>query len=62
MDVDLGVRSLRDVGVGDVVAFIEQQATGPGLAVIGGEEGGEFFAIVGGVRHVPAMADEQEVA
>jgi hypothetical protein len=36
-DADVTVWSPGDVGVGDVVAFIEEQLAGPGLAAIGGK-------------------------
>jgi hypothetical protein len=36
-DADVTVWSQGDVGVGDVVAFIEEQLAGRGLAAIGGK-------------------------
>lgn len=40
-DAERAVGELGGVGVGDARAWVEEQAVGPGKAVVVGEEGGE---------------------
>ena len=44
MHVDVAAGSLRDVGIGDAGPFVEQQLAGPRLALVSGEECGQFLA------------------
>ena len=61
VDVDVAVRSLSDVGIRDVLAFVEQEAAGLGLAVVDGEDGGQFLWLGRGFRDVLAVTNDKQV-
>ena len=62
MHVDVAVRSLRHVGIGDAGPFIEQQLAGPRLALVSGKECGQLLAGGRGLGDLLAVSDEQDVA
>lgn len=59
-DADEAVGRLQAVGMGNAGALIEEEAAGPGAAVIGGNEGGEMRATGAGVDGT--VLDEEQIA